>query len=198
MKAVKTMTSCFSCLKKLANKTNDRQPAVDQNIAGIFMMKMFTNILLVAALGGFSSAAMAEGVVTGPPTVVNATTMIIAGKTVKLAHITSTMPGDKCTIRHRNLDCGVLSAAGLKDLTAGAVVSCVKAAQANGYVCRSGGFDLAYGLIHAGWAVPTKSAPKYYFAKQERARKRKLMLWAAKDKDGRVIAANMAINLSTN
>ena len=140
-------------------------------------------------MGAALSATTAHGAETlsGPPQVLDSTTMVVAGKTVKLDHIHSLKPGAACVWKNRPLDCGVLATAGLKDLVAGANVVCKQTTSGN-FTCTAGGYDLAYGLIHAGWAVPTSGAPARYFSKQERSKKRQLGLWGAKNPEGKTMA----------
>jgi len=151
--------------------------------------KLFTGFLLATLVPG--NIALAAEQISGPPHVVDSTTMIVAGKTVKLANIKSLKPGTPCTWKNRPLDCGILAAAGLKDLVAGANVIC-RQRTADQFTCTAAGYDLAYGLIHAGWAIPLNSAPPRYFIKRDRAKKRQLGFWAAKNQTGMLIAETLS------
>ena len=149
-------------------------------------------------LGGFLLTALVPGNValagqkiSGLPHVVDSTTMIVAGKTIKLANINSLKPGTACTWKNRPLDCGVLATAGLKDLVAGANVICQQA-RLDQFTCTAAGYDLAYGLIHAGWAIPSSDAPSRYFTKRDRAKKHRLGFWAAKNQTGALIAETLS------
>ena len=146
-------------------------------------------ILITTFMSAVLSASMAHAAetISGPPQVLDSTTMVVRNTTVKLDHIHSLKPGAACVWKNRPLDCGVLATAGLKDLVAGADVVCLQNTSGN-FTCKAGGYDLAYGLIHAGWAVPGKGAPARYFSKQERTKKRKLGLWGAKNSDGKTMA----------
>lgn len=160
-------------------------------------MKIRALLFLAAGLVGINgvNAAKAIGeIVSGKPQVVNSTTMIIADKTVKLAHIVSLQPGASCVWKNRPLDCGVLATAGLKDLVAGADVVVCKKATTDKFTCTAGGYDLAYGLIHAGWAVPERSAPARYLKKMNRAKQRKLGFWDAKNSSNKIVAATLSRN----
>lgn len=158
---------------------------------GVCEVGMRNTLLTVLILSGLAGPLQAGDVLSGPVKVINGTSMIVAGKRVQLAHIKSVLPGTKCTWKNRPLDCGVLARAGLQDISVGAKITCWKAKGAPGYICRADGFDLAFGLIHAGWAVPTRTAPEYYFARAARAQKRHLALWGATDADGAIIASKL-------
>jgi len=153
-------------------------------------MKRVVFIPLMIATASTTMVHAAE-TLSGPPQVLDSTTMIVANKTVKLDHIASLKPGMTCVWKNRPLDCGVLATAGLKDLVAGANVVCVKNISGK-FTCTAGGYDLAYGLIHSGWAVPRPGAPAAYFKKQQRTKKRKLGFWGAKNLEGKIIATLVA------
>lgn len=150
------------------------------------LIKLATSTVIVA----LAHSAHASEKLAGPARVIDGTTLYVAGKRILLDHITSPKPGTKCTWKNRPLDCGVLAGAGLKDLIVGSTVTCRKNPSGR-YTCKAGGYDLAYGLIHAGWAVPTAGAPKYYFDKQIASRARKLGLWGARDEYGKTIALTL-------
>ncbi len=122
-------------------------------------------------------------ILNGSANVVHGATMKIAGRTVTLANIIVPMPGTSCLLRGRTHDCGKLSRAGLMDITAGATVSCEPASEAT-FLCTAEGYDLGYGLIHAGWALPGESAPAHYRRKMQDAKIRSRGLWRAKTADG--------------
>jgi len=147
--------------------------------------------IAIIAIGLLASVANAGELLVGPPKVLNSTTMMVQGKTVQLDFIKSLKPGNACTWKNRPLDCGVLAAAGLKDLVVAANVTCVQNISGK-YTCTAGGYDLAYGLIHAGWAVPTDNAPARYQTKRARAESHKLGFWAAKNTTGQVVAMQIS------
>ncbi len=150
------------------------------------MKHIFLTLPLVMVL---SAPAIAGQTLKGSPQVVDGTTMIVAGKTVQLFGVTGPKTGTPCTWKSkRTLDCGMLATAGLKDITVASSVICTQQAD-KAYVCKADGFDLAYGLIHAGWALPTANAPKSYRAKRDNARANKRGLWHAIDAKGTTIAS---------
>ncbi|NNE21433.1 MAG: thermonuclease family protein [Rhizobiales bacterium] len=137
------------------------------------------------AISGPASAGELQGSVE----VIDGSTMLVAGQTVHLADIVVPPIGSKCVWRGQPLDCGVLARAGLKDITAGANVVCIPVG-ANAHRCKDGSFDLAFGLIHAGWAVPVENAPGHYHKKMQDAKQHKRALWSARDVDGTELIAS--------
>jgi len=138
-----------------------------------------------------TTPAYAGETVSGPPLVIDATTMTVKNRTVQLDNIISLKPGNPCTWKNQPLDCGVLATAGLKDLVAGSDVVCTQNTSGR-HTCTAGGYDLAFGLIHAGWAVPTRTAPARYVNKMNRARKRKLGFWGATNSLNETIAVKLS------
>jgi len=153
------------------------------------------HVIIAAIIAVASSAtALADGMTTtGAPRVIDGRTMEVAGKQVTLAHIAVPPIGGACHWRGKPFDCGELARAGLMDLTAGAIVSCRSAA--GGHICMSGGYDLAFGLVHAGWAVPLADAPQAYFDKMREAERRGRGLWSAVDNSGGAIPASLLVGV---
>jgi endonuclease YncB( thermonuclease family) len=114
----------------------------------------------------------------GTPEVLDARRMILAGQTIVLADIVTPVLGEPCRIGGNRLDCGRIARAGLLDLLAGATLQC--SVQGHGrHRCFADGYDIGFGLIHAGWAVPAADAPAHYKAKMHEARERGRGLWSA-------------------
>ena len=156
-------------------------------------MKTAIFSFLVASLIAITSVNGAE-TLAGKPTIVNSTTLKIGARTLTLANIVSLKPGYPCMWKNRLLDCGVLATAGLKDLVAGADKVVCSATGNNSFTCRAGGYDLGFGLIHAGWAVPTGDAPAHYREKMARSKKRGLGLWGATNPSKQIIADQLTKN----
>ena len=131
-------------------------------------------VLLVASAGAFAQTSTIEG----RPEVLDGRRMVVAGQEVTLAGLEVPALGEPCRIGGRILDCGRLARAGLMDLVVGATVRCTFIREGE-YRCLADGYDVGFGLIHAGWAVPTAGAPGYYLAKMEEAQKRGRGLWSA-------------------
>ena len=134
--------------------------------------------VIAAVCVAFLAGPVLAGEVRGPVEVIDGSTMLVAGETVRLADIVVPQIGSQCVWRGKPLDCGVLARAGLKDITAGADVVCIPVG-ANAHRCKDGNFDLAFGLIHAGWAVPVSDAPGHYHKKMLDAKEHKRALWSA-------------------
>jgi len=151
-------------------------------------MKKLVFFLAMAELSAVT--AIAGETVTGTPEVIDSTTMIVGDKTVQLDNIVSLKPGNACVWKNRPLDCGVVATAGLKDLVAGSNVVC-KQNTSGKYTCTADGYDLSYGLIHAGWAVPDRAAPAHYVNKMNQAKMRKLGFWGATNSSGEIVAVRL-------
>ncbi len=115
----------------------------------------------------------------GASTVVNSgNEIVVNGQSHILYGIKSPKPGDTCQLRGKERDCGVLSRAGLMDLTAGAQVKCTAApAGLIGSKCLSDGYDLSEGMVHTGWAEALGNAPQRLRTIMKTARTKKRGLW---------------------
>ena len=134
---------------------------------------------LVAGLLAAAATAVAEpATIRGVAEVLDGRRMIVAGHEIVLADIEVPAPGTPCRIRGNPLDCGRLARAGLMDIVAGSEVACspVRPGQ---HRCLASGYDVAFGLVHAGWAIPVEGAPTHYGRKMTEAKKRGRGLWSA-------------------
>lgn len=130
--------------------------------------------LLLAA-----TTAVAEPLtIRGTAEVLDGRRMVVADRTIVLADIEVPALGTPCRIRGNPLDCGRLARAGLMDLVAGGDVACA-AGRNDQHHCLTGRYDIAFGLIHAGWAIPTANAPSHYHDKMTQAEERGRGLWSA-------------------
>ncbi len=138
-------------------------------------------------------ATQAAGRLFGPAIPLDATHLRLGSQVVKLAGIAAPALDIKCLWKGRTaLPCGRMARAALRDLTAGATVMCHHDGNLHGLRCQADGYDLAEGLIHAGWAIPLPGAPARWFAEKRRARARRLMLWRATTLNGRPFMAALA------
>jgi endonuclease YncB( thermonuclease family) len=136
-------------------------------------------VLALGAVLLLAAAAVAEPLtIRGTPEVLDGRRMVVAGRDIVLADIEVPALGTPCRIRGNPLDCGRLARAGLMDLVAGGDVVC-SAVGHGGHRCFAGRYDVAFGLVHAGWAVPTENAPTHYDAKMTQAAERGRGLWSA-------------------
>jgi endonuclease YncB( thermonuclease family) len=130
--------------------------------------------LLVAA----ASAVAEPATIRGTPEVLDGRRMMVASQEIVLADIEVPPLGTPCRIRGNALDCGRLARAGLMDIVAGSEVACSPVGLGR-HRCLAAGYDIAFGLVHAGWAVPAENAPAHYRRKMTEARDRGRGLWSA-------------------
>jgi endonuclease YncB( thermonuclease family) len=135
-------------------------------------------VLAVALLSNIHWAAAET--LTGAVKVIDAATLSVGGRIVRLHGITAPAPADVCPFREKTIPCGETATTALMDLTAGASVSCETRGHADGTTyatCIAGGYDLSEGMVYTGWARPVAGAPARYLAAQDRARARNNGLW---------------------
>lgn len=142
-------------------------------------------VAILCAITFYTSLAQAQAeVIRGSAVAIDGRILVMSGKKLTLANITVPELGTKCLMRGKLRDCGKFAQLGLTELVVAANIECQKVTQLK-YSCKTGeGYDLAYGQIHAGWAVPTNSAPEHYFTKMNEAKAKKRMLWSALLPDG--------------
>jgi endonuclease YncB( thermonuclease family) len=128
---------------------------------------------------GLASATADPVTVRGTPEVLDGRHMVVAGQDIVLADIEVPALGEPCRIRGNLLDCGIMARAGLMDIVAGGEVAC-SAVNHGEYRCFTGRYDVGFGLLHAGWAVPSDGAPAHYEAKMRDSKKRGRGLWSAR------------------
>ncbi|MEO9873596.1 MAG: hypothetical protein ABJM26_17235 [Anderseniella sp.] len=144
-----------------------------------------TAALLYTAAGVSAPVRADPDVIRGSAVAVDGHVLSMNKQKLKLANIIVPEPGAKCRLRGKLRDCGNFARLGLTELVVAATIECRKLTQ-HTYSCKTeDGYDLALGQIHAGWAVPTKSAPDHYFTKMKEAKAKKRMLWSASHADGK-------------
>lgn len=138
-----------------------------------------------AATALIGPAQAGTEIMRGPAVAIDGRTLSMNGRQLKLANITVPEPGAECLLRGKLRDCGKFARLGLIELVVAAVIECRKTGQ-DTYSCKTeDGYDLALGQIHAGWAVPTQSAPAHYITKMNEAKANNRMLWSAFRTDGK-------------
>ena len=127
------------------------------------------------------SPALAEQISaqSGDYTVTDGMTVVLAGETVILEHISAPPLGTSCILRGKTRDCGLISRSSLLDLSAGAAIICQRKSNGTGR-CTAGGFDLVENMVYTGWAVPLAGAPARYWTQMAGSKKRKRGFWNAK------------------
>ena len=102
--------------------------------------------------------------------------VLINDSRYRLTGIEAPMPGEKCHLRGKLRDCGIIARAALMDLTAGATLVCRSTGDAS-YRCRADGYDLSEGMAYTGWAVTRPGAARRYGAVMRQARRKKRGFW---------------------
>ncbi len=116
-----------------------------------------------------------DDIIKGEATVIDAGTLQIGDKVVKLDGVITPGARQKCLKGSLPWLCGAAARSHLVNLVQDRVVQCLKS---NSYHarCFAGGFDLAQNLVRNGWAVPSKSGIIYQDA-ESAARREKLGMW---------------------
>ncbi|MGI9434943.1 MAG: thermonuclease family protein [Geminicoccaceae bacterium] len=127
------------------------------------------------------SEARAE--ISGPPTIIDGDSLVIAGQRLDLHGIDAPEIGVICTKPDgKAFDCGRVARTALLDLTAGALVICQpvgpleqdRPATAR---CTAGGFSLSRNMVHTGWAVADRHTAESLVAVEEAARAKQRGFW---------------------
>ena len=146
-------------------------------------MKRRINFKTVAFLAVAQAFSVARGsaaeTLAGPFEIIDGDTLRVDGRLVDLVGIKAPVPGARCAVAGKTIDCGRISTTALLDLTAGAGVICellkppvgTSAGRAR---CRAGGYDLSEGMVYTGWAVaqPAETSPYARHERSARARGR--------------------------
>lgn len=117
---------------------------------------------------------------SGPAEVVDASSLSVGGRKVRLHGIAAPAIADICAFRNKTIPCGQVAASALMDLTAGTGVVCESRGVAGASTlatCTAGGYDLSEGMVYTGWARPLAGAPARYFAAQKKAQRGSHGLW---------------------
>jgi len=145
-------------------------------------MKLILLFVLSHLIVGPIVGTALAGTISGAVEVIDAATLRIGGQVVHLSGIAAPKAGDQCAMRGMNIPCGRVATTALKDLTAGAVVSCQTHGQASARgvilaTCTADDYDLSEGMIYTGWARPDKRATARYREVEKTARKHRRGLW---------------------
>ncbi len=135
---------------------------------------------LIALTPALADSAIATEDLAGSAHVMDAVTVEIAGRQVRLYGIVAPAPGVRCAVREVTVDCGHVAATALMDLTAATDVRCtIMDGDAAPPVarCTAGGYDLSEGMVYTGWARPVTDAPARLHRVEQTARERKHGLW---------------------
>ena len=113
------------------------------------------------------SAVQAAGIeVRGVPTVIDGDTLELQGQHLRLQGVDAPELAQRCWLKTRLYNCGVVARTALLDLTAGSEVVCRTLGPGpQGTTlahCTAGGYDLAEGMAYTGWALPNEDATARY------------------------------------
>ncbi len=145
------------------------------------------NIITAIAVGVFSilispGHLIAEPL-SGSAEILSGETLRVDGKIFRLVGIDAPEKGQVCTNRSgKTFDCGRISATGMMDLTAGAIVRCdpVNSSEVSpiAAVCKASGYDLSEGMVYTGWALADPQTGAALHRLQQQAKGKKNGLWA--------------------
>lgn len=150
------------------------------------MQKLIILALFFLPLGFFPLNMASAETLTGAVKVIDASTLSVAGRVVRLHGIKAPAPGDICPFRNKTIPCGEIATTALMDLTAGAQVTCKTHGSGEGVTlatCKAGGYDLSEGMVYTGWARPLAGAPARYLTAQKKSQNRNNGLWQGKFPD---------------
>lgn len=114
---------------------------------------------------------------TGKPAVIDGETLEVGGKRFRLYGIDAPDLRQRCEIRGRDYDCGNVSRTALMDLVAGVEATCVPVRGLPRARCEAGGYDLAEGMVHTGWALAMPREGTKYARIERRAERARRGLW---------------------
>ncbi len=138
-------------------------------------------LLLATALIALAAPAWAADRTTGRPIVIDGETLEIGGKRYRLYGVDAPDLRQRCEIRGRTYDCGNVSRAALMDLVAGVEATCAPLQSRPGETgrarCVAGGYDLAEGMVHTGWALALPCEGAGYARIERRAERARRGLW---------------------
>ena len=136
------------------------------------------DLLILAAALAFGLAPLSAGSRAGEIRVIDGGRIEAGGTVHTLYGIKAPALGERCRVRGKTHDCGILARAGLMDLTAGAKVKCthVKSAPQTSR-CRANGYDLSEGMVYTGWAVALPQSPTRLRALMNDSKARRRGMW---------------------
>lgn len=154
------------------------------------MAGFLITVLLAASVLLAPIQAIAAGS-AGTATVVDGRTLIVGGVRYRLFGIDVPDLGQTCERFGRAYPCGSVARTALMDLVAGARVSCrpisgeraalagrTDAAGRTLAICKATGVDLAWNMVHTGWALPQPPyGQRFYGRIRTAAKARQSGLW---------------------
>ena len=138
-------------------------------------------LCLVLLIFSLPTTALAEPII-GRASVIDADTLEIHGKRIRLHGIDAPESDQLCTRQGKSYRCGQAAALALDDQIAGAPVMC-EPLDTDRYKriiarCRLGGIDLGAWLVHEGHALAYRPYSLDYVDQEEWARRNRLGMWS--------------------
>lgn len=150
-----------------------------RSAAGEAVRRMRRAAALAAALAVLPAVALAA--MTGPASVVDGDTIVIAGESIRLHGIDAPQRQQVCHIGGVRWACGVAAWGELVQLTAGKVVACElqenKRDKRIFAVCSVGGVDINGKMVATGWALADRRYSTDYVKAEESARAARAGIW---------------------
>lgn len=147
-----------------------------KNLVFGFFVGFATILFIAPAVSGIE--------LTGIPKVIDGETIEVGGARFRLHGIDAPDSRQKCEIRGRVYNCGHISKTALMDLVAGVKIRCVPLAKSETATrwatCDAGGYDLAEGMVHTGWALAMPRDGGKYLRIERQAAKARRGLWQGK------------------
>jgi endonuclease YncB( thermonuclease family) len=141
------------------------------------------SLLCIASLM-LSFPTLSNAEVSGIPKVIDGETLELAGERFRLYGIDAPDPRQNCEIRGRDYNCGHVSKTALMDLVAGVKIRCVPKSSGNEgkriAICYAGGYDLAEGMVHTGWAMAMPRHGGKYLSIERQAERARRGMWQGK------------------
>lgn len=137
-------------------------------VSGLFLVSGFSALVIHAHAGN-------NDVIEGVATVVDAGTLKIGDKVVKLHGLIAPSARQKCKKGSLPWLCGAAARTHMVKLAQDETIRCLKIGAYHGR-CFKGGTDLGESLVRNGWAVPD-SAGAVYHDDEDAARREKLGMW---------------------
>ncbi len=129
----------------------------------------------------FVALPVSAAELSGIPKVIDGETVELGAARFRLYGIDAPDPRQTCGIRGRDYNCGHISKTALMDLVAGVKIRCVPLAKPGTgtrlATCYAGGYDLAEGMVHTGWALAMPRDGGKYLRIERRAEQARRGLW---------------------
>lgn len=150
---------------------------VASGVIGLRILFMFAVTLLA-----WPGNAAVAGEISGTATVIDASTMEVAGRKVRLFGIQPPEPDQVCKWPNTEIPCGRIAATALMDLVFKATVVCRPTGEKDTdgteiATCHADGFDVGRNMVHTGWARAMPRLMPSYLPVERAAERAKRGVW---------------------